>query len=103
MKVTFTFDETVVKQQGHTLDDIYYTIKTLFGKYGLPCVSEDSVLAFEDQGGKNDFAHMWLAIMALLKADWFVQCAATCTWYEDGESPEDVLSQAWKFREAKRA
>lgn len=93
MKVTFTFDEAAVNQQGHTLDDIYYTIKTLFAKYGLPCVSEDSVLAFEDQGGKHDFAHMWTVIMGLTRSSWFLDSATSCIWHE-GEKREDVLRKA---------
>ena len=103
MKVEFAFDTMAIEQQGRTLDDVYYTIKKLFEKYGLPCVSDDDILAFEDTGRKNDFANMWLAIVALLKADWFVQWASSCTWYEEDGTQEDVLSQAWKFREQKRA
>lgn len=93
MKVTFTFDEAIVNQQGHTLGDIYYTIKTLFAKYDLPCVSEDSVLAFEDRGGNNDFAHMWTIIMGLTRSRWFLDSATSCLWHE-GEKREDVLYKA---------
>ncbi|MBD5093558.1 MAG: hypothetical protein HDT26_04600 [Subdoligranulum sp.] len=40
---------------------------------------------------------MWDIILALLRADWFLKCAASCVWQdEDGE--EDVLSQVRKTR-----
>ena len=100
MKVEFAFDEAAVAQQGHTMNDVYYTIKKLFEKYGLPCVSENAVLAFEDKGSKHDFAHMWSIIMGLTRSDWFLDSATSCVWYE-GEKREDVLRKA-KLRSRER-
>ncbi len=40
---------------------------------------------------------MWDIILALLRADWFLDCTVSCVWQdEDGE--EDVLVQAEKVR-----
>jgi hypothetical protein len=42
---------------------------------------------------------MWDIILSLLRADWFMDCAASCVWQdEDGE--EDILAQAGKVRGA---
>lgn len=95
MNVQFSFDKAAVERQGHTLGDVYRTIKKLFAAHGLPCVSEEDVLSFEDKGHGDDFACMWDIILSLLRADWFMACATSCVWQdEDGE--EDVLAQAGK-------
>lgn len=95
MKVQFSFDKAAVERQGHTMDDVHRTIKKLFTAHGLPCVSEEDVLSFEDKGHGDDFACMWDIILSLLRADWFMACATSCIWQdEDGE--EDVLAQAGK-------
>ncbi len=97
MKVTFTFDKAAVERRGRTLEDVHRTIKSLFAVHGLPCTDDGDTLAFEDKGHGDDFAVMWDIIMALLRADWFLECAASCVWQdEDGE--EDVLAQAGKVR-----
>ena len=89
MKVKISFN----KAAGYKLENVRQTVKNLFAVHDLPCVSEDSVLAFIDKGHSDDFAVMWDIILALLRADWFLDCAASCVWQdEDGE--EDVLSQA---------
>lgn len=96
MKVEFSFDKHKVEQHGYTLDTVHSTIKKNFAAKNLCCVADGDVLAFQDNGGVNDFANMWAIIMALLRTTWFVPLAASCTWYEDDGSEEDVLSQAWK-------
>lgn len=99
MKVTFTFDKAAIERRGHTLKDVHRTIKSLFAVRELPCTDDSDALTFEDKGHGDDFAVMWDIIMALLRADWFLDCAASCVWQdEDGE--EDVLAQAGKVREA---
>jgi len=95
MKVTFTFDKAAVERRGLTLEDVRRTIRSLFAVHELPCTDDSDTLAFEDKGHADDFATMWDIIMALLRADWFLDCAASCVWQdEDGE--EDVLAQAGK-------
>ena len=97
MRVKLSFDKATVERRGHTLEDVHQTVKNLFAVHDLPCVSEDSVLAFMDKGHGDDFAVMWDIILALLRADWFLDCVSSCVWQdEDGE--EDVLSQVRKTR-----
>ncbi len=97
MKVTFTFDKAAVERRGRTLEDVRLTVKSLFAVHDLPCIDDSDTLAFEDKGHGDDFAVMWDIIMALLRADWVLDCAASCVWQdEDGE--EDVLAQAGKVR-----
>lgn len=99
MKVRFSFDQADVARRGHTLEDVYRTVKELFAAYDLPCVSEGADLAFEDKGHGDDFACMWDIILSLLRTGWFMDCAASCVWQdEDGE--EDILAQADKERGA---
>ena len=93
MEVKFSFNRAAVERRGYTLEEVRQTIKNLLAVHDLPCVSEGNVLAFKDKGHGDDFAVMWDIILALLRADWFLDCAVSCVWQdEDGE--EDVLSQA---------
>ena len=95
MQVCFSFDKTAVERRGCTMETVRQTIKSLFAAHGLPCVSDGDTLAFRDKGHGDDFATMWDIILSLLRANWFLDCAASCVWQdEDGE--EDILSQAGK-------
>ncbi len=97
MTVKISFNKAAVERRGCRLEDARQTVKNLFAVHDLPCVSEDSILAFKDKGHDDDFANMWDIILSLLRADWFQECAASCVWQdEDGE--EDVLSQVRKTR-----
>ena len=80
MKVEFTFDKEQIQQHGYTVDAVRQTILRGFAAKGLCCVSADDPMTF----------------MALLRTDWFPKFAASCTWYDDDGTQEDVLSQAWK-------
>ena len=95
MTVQFTFDKAAVKRQGRTLDDIHRTVKTLFAVHDLPCTDDSDSLTFQDKGHGDDFAVMWDIIMSLLRAEWFMACAASCVWKDEG-GEEDVLAQARK-------
>ena len=101
MKVNFSFDRAAVERRGCRLEDAYQTVKNLFAVHGLPCVSEDSILAFKDNGHGDDFAVMWDIILSLLRSEWFMDCAASCVW-EDEDGVEDVLSQARETRGSAR-
>lgn len=103
MKVEFIFDRSKVEQQGYSMPTIYQTIQKNFAAKNQRCTKEQETLAFEDNGGENDFSGMWSIIMALLRTDWFPKLASSCVWYEDDGSEEDVLSQAWKVRGQKMA
>ena len=47
---------------------------------------------------KDDFANLWRVLMALLRSDWFPDCAVKCVWHDDDGTSEDVLDQAWKLK-----
>lgn len=95
MKVKFSFDTVAVERRGYGLEAVRQTVKTLFAAHGFPCISNDGVLAFEDKGHGDDFAVMWDIILSLLRADWFMDCAASCIW-QDEAGEEDILAQAGK-------
>ncbi len=95
MTVKISFNKAAVERQGYVLEDVHRTVKNLFAVHDLPCVSEGSVLAFKDKGHGDDFAAMWDIILALLRADWFLACAASCVW-QDENGEEDILSQVRK-------
>ena len=93
MQVKFSFDNTTITQQGYTLEAVHRTVKSLFAVHSLPCVSNGDILVFEDKGHGDDCACMWDIILALLRADWFMSCAAACVWKDEG-SEEDILALA---------
>ena len=98
MRVEMTFDDAAIAAHGYTHDSIIGTVKAAFAKHSLPCVSDSNVLVFADAGEEEDYANMWNLIIALLRRDWFVDCAASCVFIDDDDSEEDVLCQAWKAR-----
>ena len=98
MKVVFTFDENAMVQNSCTRDGVYFTIKKLFAKNALPCVSDNEELSLEDNGHEDDYVHMWNILFNLLRSDWFVRVVSSCIWY-DMDEEEDVLSQACKVRQ----
>ena len=95
MKVRFSFDEAAVERRGYTLEAVHQTVKSLFAAHDLPCVFDGDTLSFQDKGHGDDFACMWDIILSLLRAEWFMDCAAACVW-EDEDGEEDVLAQAGK-------
>ncbi len=97
MNVRISFDNAAVERRGHTLEDAHQTIKSLFTVHDFPCVSDGDVLVFKDKGHGDDFAIMWDIILSLLRADWFMGCAASCVW-QDEAGEEDVLAQAGKIQ-----
>jgi len=70
---------------------VYRTVKNLFAVHSLLCISDGSTLIFEDKGHGDDFAIMWDIILSLLRADWFMDCVASCVW-QDENGKEDLLS-----------
>ena len=97
MNVKISFDTAAVAKRGYTLRDVHQTIKSLFAVHDLLCISDGDVLVFKDKGHGDDFAIMWDIILSLLRADWFMGCAASCVW-QDEDSEEDVLAQAGKIQ-----
>ena len=95
MEVKFSFNKTAVEQRDYTLEDVHQIIKSLFTAHDLPCVSDGETLTFQDKGHDDDFAVMWDIILSLLRADWFMDCAASCIW-QDEAGEADILAQAGK-------
>ncbi len=95
MEVRFSFEKAATERCGYTLEAVHQTIKSLFAVHDLPCVSDGEPLAFQDKGHGDDFAVMWDIILSLLRADWFIDCAASCVW-RDENGEEDILVQAGK-------
>lgn len=101
MNVRISFNNAAVEQRGHTLEAVHQTIKSLFAVHDFPCAPGGDVLVIKDKGHGDDFAVMWDIILSLLRADWFMDCAASCVW-EDETGEEDVLTQAGKMRDSVR-
>ena len=93
MNVKFSFDKAAVERRGHTLEAVHQTVKDLFAVHDFPCVSDNSILSFQDKGHGDDFACMWDIILSLLRSEWFMDCADSCVW-QDGDSEEDILLAA---------
>ena len=83
MKVHISFDKAAVERQGRRLEDVHRTVKTLFAVHDLPCADDSDALVFQDRGHGDDFAIMWDVILSLLRADWFLDCAASCVWQDE--------------------
>ena len=97
MQVRFTFDENLIEKDGYTRADIYNTIKKHFLQRGLKCIREDETLIFANNGNENDYGNMWSIILALVLSDWFVKCATSCKFEENGET-EDIFVQIPEMR-----
>lgn len=101
MEVRFSFNETAVERRGFTLEAVHQRIKSLFTANDLPCIPGGDVLVFKDRGHDDDFAVIWDIILSLLRADWFMDCAASCIW-QDEAGEEDILAQVGKVRNTMR-
>ena len=99
MRVEMTFNDEAISVNGYKKQDIYQTLKKAFIQRGLRCSSDNEILSFEDSGNENDYANMWNVIISLLKSEWFVGCATSCTFF-DNDGEEDILSQAWKVQKS---
>ncbi len=98
LRMQFTFDEEGLLRNGFDRAGMYDMMKKNFTERGLKCVSEDEVLAFEDQGGRSDYGHMWGLTINLMVHDWFTDCTSSIIYFEDGYA-EDVLSQLPRMKE----
>lgn len=97
LRVEMTFDSDKLAEYGYTKEDVVYSIKEAYAKYGIRCESEVPVHAFVGGERDTDFGYMWVVIMALCRSQWFMDCATSCMWYRTGYS-EDVLKEARKRR-----
>lgn len=104
MRVEFEFDRQKVEALGYTVQRVYDTIKRGFREQGLRCAADDEILAFTDNGGKEDFSHIWILIDQLINTSWFAACVTACRWYSyDDGGYEDVLAKKWMLKREKEA
>nr|WP_326186367.1 hypothetical protein [uncultured Oscillibacter sp.] len=98
MKVEIAFCSDALVQRGYSVDHAEQTVRRAFGRFGLVCTVGADGLTVHDRGDKDDFANLWRVLMALLRSDWFLDCAVKCVWHDDDGTSEDVLAQAWKLK-----
>lgn len=98
LRVEFAFDQNLLAGYGYTEDDVIWSIKAAYAKYGIRCATEKPILSFVGGERESDFAHMWIIIMDLCDSAWFLDCATSCMWYRKGHY-EDVLAQARNDRQ----
>ena len=100
LRIEFTFDQDLLAGYGYTEEDVIYSVKKAFAKYGIRCATEKPVLSFVGGEKETDFGYMWVVIMSLCRSEWFMDCATSCMWHRPGHS-EDVLRGAkeklWKM------
>ena len=103
MRIEYTFDEAKVEEMGYTMKHVYDSVKRHYAERNLRCVSDNEVLAFEGTGHKDDYSYMLMLMSGITKKDWFINCATSCTWYENGRR-EHLLDKARaRYFERKRA
>ena len=89
--VEFTFDSEKLTEYGHREDAVINAIKAAFAERNIRCRYEQPVLSFVGGEDERDWGNMWVIIRSLCKEDWFLDCATSCMWYNEGDS-EDVLA-----------
>ena len=92
LQVRFTFSDALMEANNIKREDVYHTLKKHFEQRGLVCISEGEILAFKDTGDEDDYGNMWAILIGFIRSDWFLKCAASCDFIEDGEV-EDVFIQ----------
>ena len=95
LQVRFTFNDGLMEKNGIEKDGVYHTLKKHFEQRGLVCVSDDEALLCS--GREKDYGSIWAVLIDLIKGNWFLKCAASCEYVENGKS-EDVLRQIPELR-----
>ena len=95
LQVRFTFNDRLMEKNGIEKDGVYHTLKKHFEQRGLVCVSDDEALLCS--GREKDYGSIWAVLIDLIKGNWFLKCAASCEYVENGKS-EDVLRQIPELR-----
>mgnify|MGYP000067962896 FL=1 len=98
MRVEIAFRADALEQRGYSLEHARQVVQRAFEQAGLCCTANCDGLTSYGQGA-GDFACLWRVIMALLRSDWFPDCAAKCLWYDEDGTVEDLLAQAWKMKQ----
>ncbi len=96
MKVEYEFDKKQIEELGYTEGRVKTTVMRIHKEKGLPCVSSGSVLAFADNGRREDYSNLWINISRLINSKWFLECATALRWFDNNDDDiyEDILAQA---------
>lgn len=96
MKVEIEFDRNKIVALGYTEKRVKATVMRIHKEKGLPCISGGSVLAFTDNGRREDYSNLWINISRLINSKWFLKCATALRWFDNNDDDvyEDVLAQA---------
>ncbi len=98
MRVEIAFRADALEQRGYSLEHARQVVQRTFEQVGLYCTKNYSGLTAHGRGA-GDFACLWRVIMALLRSNWFPDCAVKCLWYDEDGTVEDLLAQAWKVKQ----
>ena len=96
MKVEYELNNEKIVALGYSPERVAATIKRIHEEKNLICISDGPVLAFSDNGCREDYSNLWICISRLVNSKWFLKCATALRWFDenDDEECEDVLSQA---------
>lgn len=96
MKVEYEFNKKKIEELGYTEERVRATVMRIHAEQNLPCIANGTVLAFTDNGHKEDYSNLWINISRLINSKWFLKCATALRWFDedDDEFFEDVLAQA---------
>ena len=100
MKVEYAFDKTKLQALGYTYEQAVATVKRVHAERNLPCIADGEILAFSDNGNRQDYSNLWIIITRLINSSWFLKCATAMRWFDENDDDcyEDVLEQAEKLR-----
>lgn len=98
MRVEIAFRADALEQRGYSLEHAGQVVQRAFEQAGLCCTADSDGLTAHGRGA-GDFACLWRVVMALLRSNWFPDCAVKCLWYDEDGTVEDLLAQAWKVKQ----
>ena len=97
MRMEIIFRADALERRGHSLEYARQIVQRAYEQCGLRCTADRSGLTAHGRGA-GDFAGLWRVAMALLRSDWFPDCAAKFLWYDEDGTEEDFLAQVWKMK-----
>ena len=98
MWVEIVFRADALEQRGYSLEHARQVVQRAFEQAGLCCTADRDGLTAHGRGA-GDFARLWRVVMALLRSNWFPDCAAKFLWHDKDGMVEDILEQAWKVKQ----
>lgn len=88
MKLTISFDQNKLIENGFTEKQCMDTVRRMFKDYGEGKVKETSYGTFEG----DDFGSFSIVTVRLPYTNWFLKVVDKCLWYVDGEIDDIVES-----------